>query len=235
MIAPCSIRSVGCDCLQDPARNFSAERPDIYEFIGMYDFADSGGGDKSEFGGDLLGDIFQQASCFAICYSTISQEDADLCALAQAQLCAMDQNSPVLDPDGKPVDIYGNHVASCRVRCSDRRVCQPGECLSDQTFTWTVAANTVYARTQVLADRLAQELACQQAKLQTICISTGTLVPCCINTPYPQQLTATGGTPWKFLDLPSSCSEDADAGDRGRFDSVRYLWSLVSGSLPNGL
>ncbi len=232
-IIACPERLNDCQCDDDPIRNFSAELPDSDTYIGLYDFTVSGG--VPPFSGTNLGNVFRQQGCFAICYSEVSQLEADLCALAQAQLCSMDSNNPTRDPDGNPVQIFGNHANSCRVRCSDYRVCQPGECLGDQTFTWTVNPNTIYALSQVLADRLAYETACQQAKLHIICISTTTLLPGCVDSTYRQQLSAHGGVPFNFLDLTTGCSQDAAAGDRVFDDPVPYMWTVVAGSLPAGL
>ncbi len=233
-LASC-VNSIQCPCSDDPVRNFSSETEDVNLYIGFYDYSLGNGWDNDS--GINFDPAFAQLGCKAICFSAISQEDADLCAQREAQACAQDTWQP---PDGVgAIRTYGNHANSCRIRCSDYRVCQPTECVGEQTFTWTVAPNTVYALTQGLADLVAYQLACQQARANIICIGTSTLPPCCIDTAYHQQLSAHGGVPFVFpflgVNEPPGCTDDENAGDRFFSDSIPYDWTVVSGSLPPGL
>src|ERR1051325_5427533 len=84
---PCPIK-VPCDT-DDPFANLSAETPDIDVFIGMY-FPPIQ---------PPLGQSWVGTGCARTCTSTISQEDADLCAARQSVEC---QNVPPPVPNPPP-------------------------------------------------------------------------------------------------------------------------------------
>lgn len=196
---PCFSRVI-CECAEDnPFANLSAEAPDVDRFFALVHFA----------GDPPLGDSFVQLGCLTVCESTISQADADLCALRQAQQCVWDnpgfggdwRTPPTIQrPNGSSVQIFSNHVQSCTTACPD-----------GLPFTFTVAAGQILALSQEEADFLAYSYACQKAQEDIICLSIA-LSKCCQNEFFQTSIVATGGA------LGASNS-----------------WSLISGSLPPGL
>lgn len=88
-LMPCE-KSVRCPGTDSPVENYSSEAPDNLRFIGI-SFAPP---DKHHWH-DPNG--FSSTGCLGICYSVVSQEDADLCAALQAYLC--DDSCDPIDPD----------------------------------------------------------------------------------------------------------------------------------------
>jgi len=86
--------------------------------------------------------------CKRICESTVSQEDADLCAVRQAIECTID-DPPGVDPGNPrpPNRKYYNTVQECTKGCG----------------TGTVEAGTIVSYTQADADARAKGLACKRA------------------------------------------------------------------------
>jgi hypothetical protein len=200
----CPQKVTGCDCVQDdPFQNLSSEAPDLDTFIANVNFQ----------GTDFLrlNQSFEQLGCLALCESTVSQEEADDCALKQAQLCAMTtwRNQSGVSGRGRPgtpIPIFFNRAESCNVQCPD-----------GTNFGWTIGAGTIVGRTQQEADALAEDLACQRAALHRICISPSTLPGVCQNGGYFQQVRAVGGIrPYIFSigggALPSGLSIDPASG-----------------------
>jgi hypothetical protein len=206
-------------CNDDPIANISAEAPDVDVFIGFRDFR----------GNPPLGVIFAQLGCKSICFSKVSQQEADDCARRQAQSCVWktwkDPIKPPVPPGpnspggrGKspntpggippsnpnpPVKTFTNKLQTCEQDCPD-----------GSPFSESVAAGTINALSQVFADEQAQSLACQRALTERICFSSGALPSKCVDDIYSFQLSASGGTPFTTHD---------------------YDWSVASGSLPPGL
>lgn len=199
MNQPCFSRVI-CQCAEDnPFANLSAELPDVDRFFALFHFA----------GDPPLGDSFSQASCLTVCESAISQEDADLCALRQAQQCVWDnpgfggdwRTPPTIQrPNGSAVQIFSNRAQSCTTTCPD-----------GSPFTFTVAAGRILALSQAQADFLAYSYACRQAERTRICLDiddTGA----CQDTFFETSIIATG-------DALSPVNN----------------WSLVAGGMPPGL
>src|SRR4026207_1089124 len=81
MNIPCGLALTPClPCPDDPIRNITAEAPDLDVFIGFRTFKWN----------PPLGVTYFQLACKAICFSSVSQLDADLCALRSAQECVYD-------------------------------------------------------------------------------------------------------------------------------------------------
>lgn len=214
-------------CTDDPWLNLSSEEPDHERFFSTINFVPP----------PPLGWEFKSTGCERSCTSTVSQDDADDCALASAQECQDSNLIPPHDPGSpvQPAALYTNVAQTATVRCSDGQVVSGG---GENTFSWTVAAGTTVALSQVLANSLAFSMAVLRARQHKICISSQ-LAGGCKNQEYKQQLRAFGGTPafWPFSGFlpPSGCTADTLAGDRGSFDPIPYTWSLISGMLPPGL
>lgn len=217
---PCQLTLREClPCNDTPIENLSAEEPDVDVFIAFRDFR----------GNPPLGVTYAQIACKSICFSTVSQQEADDCALRQAQECTWKNwqpprvpplppgpnstggKGPFPDtPGGIPTNTprvalprFLNSPQSCDLPCPD-----------GTPFTGTVAAGTVLALSQALADEQAKSLACKRALRDRICFSSGLLPGVCSGDAYFFQLLASGGT---------------------FFPEHEYLWQVVDGALPPGL
>jgi hypothetical protein len=211
-------------CLDSPIANLSAEDPDIDLFIGFYDFR----------GNPPLGVTYAQLGCKTICFSTISQRDADDCALRQAQECVVPTWNPPPDPPNPPehngdpgggfpptpggippshpphpVPTFGNRLQSCVVQCPD-----------GTPFVEEVAPGTIRALSQALADAQAKSLACKRANQDMLCLESDLLPGVCVGDAYSFRFVATGGLVfsdggyiWNFVgDLPPGLTLDANTG-----------------------
>lgn len=112
--------------------------------------------------------------CIAPCYSPSSQADAIACAIRQAWQCQQSKRTPA------PQEFL-NAQQQCTFTCPD-----------GTPFVWTVAAGYVVAGNQELADRIAQEIACQQAAAHFICLPSS-LPGTCIGANYLQTITVSAG------------------------------------------
>lgn len=204
--------SMSCDstinacppCTDDPVLNISSEGPDSDRFVFNIDLLG---------GGPQLNELFEQLGCFAWCWSEISQEDADLCAIMQAIQCANDAiRQPATGAGGFPIiggqvpPLLFNTAKFCQFTCPD-----------GAAFGWTFPPNQVAARTLLEANRIAHSYACRYARLRKICI-VSTPDSACAGQAYTGRLEASGGTP--FTTSQGQCP---------------YLWQIISGSLPTGL
>jgi hypothetical protein len=124
-----------CDCTDDPIKNFSSETPDPNTFF------------RLRFPHPIPPPIdmpprwYTKESCLGVCESTISQEDADACALRDAQMCEL----PPLPPQpGDPV-LFGNEATSCQYDCPE-----------GPPFVLSIPAGTYLALSQQLANLTAQ-------------------------------------------------------------------------------
>lgn len=217
---PCALALNEClPCNDSPIANLSAEAPDIDVFIAFRDFR----------GNPPLGVTYAQLGCKTICFSAVSQQQADDCAQRQAQECVwrtwepprfppvppgpddtggkgQGPNTPGKIPPNRPrnpVQRFLNSAQTCDQPCPD-----------GTPFTGTVDAGTIVALSQVLADEQAQSLACKRALRDRICFASTALPGICIEEIYLFQLQASGGT---------------------NFATHDYDWSIVAGSLPPGI
>lgn len=165
-------------CNDEPISNLSSEEPDVPLFCQTVTFTDT----------PRLGECPQEISCTQIACSTESNIDAYLEALRLAQECVWGATGagscvppttnpcdpfcppppcPPCVPDCPPncppppptVSFAYNTAQSCSAACPD-----------GGTFTWTVAAGKVAARTLAEANSKARALACKLAKIYKICI-----------------------------------------------------------------
>lgn len=206
MIIPCALALNRClPCNDDPIRNITAEAPDVNVFIGFRDFKWN----------PPLGVTYFQLACKAICFSEVSQEEANLCALRDAQECAWDggedpQVPPVppgpngpggggLPPERPrdPVRRYRNTAQTCDALCPD-----------GSPYTETVPAGTIVELSQALADAKAKSLACKLALRNLFCISGAPPPSACVGDSY-------------FFVVATNNGED-------------LIWS-IDGDLPPGL
>lgn len=222
MLAICEKKLREClPCDDDPLLNISAEDPDKDVFISNFHYFGPYGPGAT---GPRLGQTFGNASCLAICTSTVSQDEADDCALRQAQECAWETWR---DPNGDPVTFFGNDAQMCTKTCPD-----------GTTFNWVIARGEIFGFTQNEADTLALSLACKRSQANKICISTTQLSFCLTDQEQTKTLQANGGTAFvlnniNFGSVLINCDEPSTSFEVG--DVIRYIWSIQSGSLPAGL
>jgi len=207
MIIPCNLVLKRClPCNDDPIRNITAEAPDVDVFIGFRDFRWN----------PPLGTTYFQLACKGICFSEVSQEEANLCALQAAQDCTFGNPpppgppSPPTPPNGNdgqnntpnnnpPIPRFTNTVQTCDALCPDGSI-----------FTQTVAAGTITELSQALADEKAHSLACRLAQNNLFCISA-IAPPACIGDSYFGFFLANSGTDliWSIDgDLPPGLTFD---------------------------
>ena len=195
MNIPCALALKQClPCNDDPIRNITAEAPDVDVFIGFRTFKWN----------PPLGVTYFQLACKAICFSSVSQLDADLCALRSAQECVYDGGTeppfPPVPPGpndtggrggGKglppsnprfPIRRYRNSPQSCDAFCPD-----------GSPFTATVPAGTIIELSQALADAKAKSLACKLALRNLFCISETPAPAACVGDAYFFIVTTNSG------------------------------------------
>lgn len=187
----------------DPSFNISAEAPDLERFFAIVHFYDT----------PPLGGSWESAGCTQVCSSTVSQEDADLCALRLAQQCTWTgpggspstgwRTAPTIThPNGTLRTIFMNTEQTCSVACGD-----------GTTFDFITPAGLILSiYSQAEADEKARNYACQQANVQKICLDQVFPSFACQNTFYEGTIVVTG-----------EGLEDVNS------------WTLVGGSLPPGL
>lgn len=203
-------------CNDDPVLNISAEDADSSRFVFNIDVLRP----------PPMGIKYEALGCARWCYSTESLEDAQLCAVEQATECTNDTWRAPPDgefphPPAQPPPLYGNTFQDCQSVCAD-----------GTTFGASIAAGRVVAESIAEANRIADSLACQRARLLRICILTSSPISgACMNTAYSKTLVGKGGTPWVVtagvLPFAPSC---AHLGDH-----FPYVWSIANGTLPGGL
>jgi hypothetical protein len=189
MPCPCKVDCPGTD---SPFENITAEVADVLVNIGY-----SWGWNNNV---PPIGTISTNPPPVCICASETSQLEADLCA-AQCQINCMVQGNCPVDPipppgpgptnDGDPWNprnnLYQNAAAFCTVPCPD-----------GNPFTFTVRSGLFTAMDQITADRMAIALACQEARLNAICL-TNIVTTACFGLPYLAEIDAQGGlSPYHF-------------------------------------
>jgi hypothetical protein len=164
--------------------NLSSEAPDQEVFIGL-SWGPSDNGDP--WPGGPVGGPWYAPGCFSVCESTISQDDANLCAARQAAICAYTPANPPNNPGpgGVPGDTpyFANNTETCNANC-------PG----GLQFSFTVPHGTFVSTSQIVADRMALSYACYKANTLKICLGNLSKVECCINQAFSATITATGST-----------------------------------------
>jgi len=174
---PCP-NSIICDGSDDPFGNFSSEAPDpnVFRRFGYPIFNPSNpiGGPG---GGGHLPPVYYAGDCAGVCVSTISQEDADLCAARQAYECS---HTP---PGDTPPLLFRNGFQLCGVSCG-----------GGSTFFWSVPAGSFLGLTQAQADDQALAYACLQAARHAFCLNDidGDAA---VGTPYAQTIFIQSGHP----------------------------------------
>lgn len=189
-----------CDCSEDPFANLSAEAVDVDRFFSVLVF----------HGDPPLGGSWTRSGCKSVAYSTVSQAEADLAALRQAQECTWDgptggwRTPPtILHPNGQQRQIFSNEPQVCMERCPD-----------GTPFYVAIPFGRILAFTQEEANFLAFNYACKMAMQERLCLGTIDSTAC-QGTFFQTNVIATGGS----LSDPPATNE----------------WSIVAGALPPGL
>lgn len=197
---------VNSPCIDDANSlgNFSSEDSDRLLFRSFY------------FRGQIWdGDMNSWNSCHGICYSTISQADADQCAANNAAICeanppAQPTPPPNIDSTGhvnpsgpvptpaSPPGLFSNNAQSCSEAC---------ECGGKSSY---VPAGFNFGHNQVDADMRAQSI-CRQRLALLGCL-----------TPFP-----TAACLGEDIGTHYVTSDNFDA-------DISYTWAVV-GSLPPGI
>ena len=202
-------------CNDDPIRNVSAEDPDVDRFIGIFNFIPPN---------VPLNTRFTQSACKKLCYSEVSQAEADDCARRLAQQCVYDDWFPPGDTNGFPIAVFGNSAQSFTVSCPD-----------GTQFTWTIAAGEFIALSQASANQIALSTAKNRARENRVCIVSNTLNGGCVGSEFTVTIEAVGGTALFFPYIPQPQAPIGFGGCGQNFQPIHYVWSLVGGSLPPGL
>lgn len=177
-------------CLEEPIVNLSAEAADQPVYFAIVDYNP-----------DIPGNWnFSKQGCKSWCFSTVSQEAADACALAQAQDCVVDPGGPggpctgiCLPGDGNAT-FYLSNAQECSGTCGDGSV-----------ITVTSPAGT-YRSLISQADADLHALAICRAKLREIGTAfCADITPMCFDsgaetsTEYQYQFpSAVGSPPWTY-------------------------------------
>lgn len=202
---PCCVKGL-CQDPANPFANLSAEGPDPDVFIGSYH--------GSLQDPPRLDWLWGTQGCLSFCLSSVSQDEANLCAARQQFQCTT-QDCESADCAGEGGDggwrpptgpnLYGSNprpvpstAQSCGATCAD-----------GLEFTYTLPAGTVLNLSQATANAIAHSLACNRAQARKICLSAPA-AGACVGSAYTSAIEVTGGTP-------------------------PYLWTELSGSLPPGL
>jgi hypothetical protein len=163
-----------------------------------------------EYHSVVFPDFWDKMGCLSLCTSNISQNAADLCALAQAAQCnpVVPQCPPNCGPPGTPVtNLFFNQATTCSC------VCDGGS-----EFFYTVPAGIFIGSTQAIANALAN------AFCHTRCFTACAPVP-------------PGGNPsgaFRIGSIPSGCLGTPYS---QTVPSTRFvlLWVITAGVLPDGL
>lgn len=135
----------------------------------------------------LFPESWTKQGCISLCVSEISQNDANLCALAQASQCrppticignecvpgGEDNIDPPTDDPFEPPTLFFNSSQEESVECPDGSL-----------YSFTVPAGTFSASTQAGADARAAAYALEKAIEQVICIGELTNPGACVGTLY---------------------------------------------------
>ena len=152
LLCPNSIICLGSD---DPFGNFSSEAPDpnVFRRFG-YPIVNPNNPIGGPGGGPHMPPVYYAGDCAGICVSTLSQEDADLCAARQAYICS---HTP---PGGPPPTLFHSGFQLCGVSCG-----------GGSNFFWSVPAGAFVGMTQAQADDQALAYACEQAARHAFCLN----------------------------------------------------------------
>lgn len=173
---PCP-HKVDCEGSDSPVSNYSSEKPDGPVFIGF----------ASNWNFNITGPGSDPGPGWNFCESLTSEEAAILCAHNnQIDNQLNGGGGGFGGGPGGNTTLYYNQLVNCDAVCPD-----------GSHFTWTITAGSVKATSQVLADRIAASLACNNAYAKRICLPAVTLSTC-EGDGFSQTFSVTGSTALTF-------------------------------------
>lgn len=203
MEIPCP-NKIDCPGSDFPISNYSAEGP---EQVPTYNSL-------------VFPSRWDKFGCLSLCVSEVSQNDADLCALAQEAAC---------QPDPPPGGVF----------CNTEQICS---CVSQggaEAFFIT-PAGTFCAETQEAADAQAQAYSCINCGNPDTSVQLGNLDACtCLGSNYNEQIQFSGTTPTSWFitsgDLPDGLSMNSATGRiTGTPDTAGTFVFTVRANLSSG-
>lgn len=212
---PCAQVIHGCPCDDDPIENFSSEGPDDAFHLAVVDFADD----------PPLNNLWSRLGCKRWCFSAISLESAEDCALQQAKLCTYDSEDcsggmcgdwqePETGDGYVPRSLFHSNPKGCVISCGD------------SVFSYTLPAGAVISPySQADADARAASLACRRGAQRQFC-STPPKACLTDGEPYEFQLVASGTTPLVFELVGGSLPPGMDMDATGNI----FGFPLLAGS-----
>ncbi len=165
---PCPT-AVTCPCDNNPLTNYSSEAPDKNIFLG---FSSGWGTTNGPNPGDNGG-----PNAFDFCESTVSQEEADLCAADHQIGDLYTPPDGVTRPSGGSPTLFYNSDQSCTVVCPD-----------GLPYTYTLAAGKIRSLDPTYSDRIANSIACLRANSTLICLPA-IAGSACLGQFYEQELS----------------------------------------------
>lgn len=137
--------------------------------------------------------------CLGLCRAT-TQELADLCAAAQAYICA---HTPPPDSGFPTVGFAVSNIASCTFLCPD-----------GSHFIYTVPAGSFTDVNQTTADQVAIAYACFRGAQLLMCLSD--LAAGCAGADYADFITPSGGTaPFQYQIMSGALPPGLDSAQIG--------------------
>lgn len=177
-----------CPCTDSPISNYSAEDPDLPRFFSRRYWT------VRPKLGTHTHNRYLSLGCMGICYSPVSQQAADDCALAQAQECATDNWDVPDGPNSRvPFTSSRNAQQSCNYVCPNGTI-----------STFVQQTGTVFGFSPFMANFWAYALACQRARRNRICLSKS-CEPICLNGTLNCLISADwngSGAEWTVSGLP---------------------------------
>lgn len=196
MLVPCVngiICPTGSPEPDSPITNYTSEGPE----------------QQPEYTSLIFPPLWDRMGCIRLCTSAISQNDADLCVLAQVAQCNPTPPCLITPCDGPPLFFSNATTCSCTT---------PG----GSTFVYSIPAGTFSGSTQAIADALAQAYTCNG------CSDPGGPGP---GTPLRPGTSFQLGPLPESLCLGNSASMQIATSQPG----VAVLWAVQAGNLPPGL
>lgn len=146
-------------CGDEPIVNLSTEDPDVDRYIGLGWPVPPPPSICHVLG--TCGHIYFSWGCLGLCYSTVSQEDANQCAINQGMECIGDDTGCVSDcGTGTGTGLFQSIAQSCTIACAD-----------GGNFTYFLSAGAVLSFfNQADANKRANALACKLAQQFKLCL-----------------------------------------------------------------
>lgn len=234
---PCHNKVTCPSCYDPPVANLSAEAQDRNIYLGIaYNRPEP-----------PIHVWYATQGCKTMCYSDVSQQEADICAVRQTIHCVAENGQPPPPGDGgldgdecqgnwcNPgdgvIDNYLSRAQTCSYTCP-----------SGEVVPVTVPAGAAFSVfSQAEADALAHSMCLDLAAHLYFCFGSATMPPACLNSLYEFTFTASGGTPPYMFQLdyataPALCSLNTVTGYFSGYPPLKGLFpmsvSVTDSSVP---